>query len=102
MAVRHCDVAANSRGRKRSRYLYVRVRPRGERIVSREQHAIGFQLQIESRFGQFRKRDAAAHSKMTASQIAHEAIQGKRVLRKAYARTEIRHRRESRIRKTCH
>ena len=70
MAVCHCDVAGNCRGRKWARYPNVCIRSGGERIVSRKEHALGFHLQIESRFRQFEKRNSACHGEWTAGQIA--------------------------------
>src|SRR4029077_20919698 len=85
-AVGHCDVAGDCRSRKRACYFYVCIRPCCERIVSRHQHALGSELQIESRFGQSGKRHATGHSERAAGQIAPEAVQGKRILCEGYAR----------------
>src|SRR5215471_18352561 len=40
----HCNVAADGCGRERSGHFDVCVRAGGERIVSRNQHAVGLQL----------------------------------------------------------
>src|SRR6266404_2147943 len=102
MAARHRDIACNRRGRKRSRYLDVCICARGERIVSRKQHAVAFELQIESRRRQFGKSDSAAHGETTAGQIASKSIERERVLSKSEPRIEAAQRGKSRIRKTSY
>src|SRR5690349_488645 len=102
MAVGHCDVAGNRRGRKRSRYLYVCIGPRGERIVSRKQHAVAFELQIESRRGQFWERNSAAHGETAAGQVASKSIEGERVVFKSEPRVKAPQRGKSGVLKTRH
>src|SRR6478736_1265492 len=102
MAVGHCDVAGNRRGRKRSRYLYVCICPRGERIVSRKQHAVAFELQIESRRRQFWKHDSAAHGETAAGEIASKSIEGEHVVFKSGPRIKASQRGKSGVLKTRH
>ena len=86
MAVRHCDVAGDRRCSKWSRYLKVCIRARGKRIVSRKQHAVTFELQIQGRRRQFGKRNSAAHGETATGQIACKPIEGERVLSKSEPR----------------
>src|SRR5689334_20876111 len=89
MTVRHGDISGDCRGCKRPDYLKLSVRPRRERIVSRNENAVGFELQIESRFREFGERDPAAHRERAAGQIASEALQVQRVVGKGEAYIKI-------------
>ena len=95
-----CDIAADCRRRKWSRYPDISISARGERIVSRNQHALSSHLQIESRFGQFNERNSPAHSKRPTSQIASEAIESERVVPKSDTCIKTIQRGKSRIRET--
>src|SRR5207253_9783237 len=89
LTVRHRHVAGDCRCREWARDLEVCIRPRYERIVSRNQHALGFELQIQSRFRELEKRDSASHSEGATGQIACESIQTQRVLCEDQARIKI-------------
>src|SRR5262249_40336883 len=96
-AVCQCDIAADCRRGKWSCYPDIRIGPRSECIVSRNQHALSSQLQIKSRFGQLNERKPPAHSKRAAGQIATEPIESQGVVPKSHPCIKTPQRGKSRV-----
>ena len=73
-AVRRQHLTAHGRACERAFDFDIGIDARGQVIVPRHEHAVGFQTQIEIRFGQFRQIDRAADGERAAGEIAAEAV----------------------------
>src|SRR5207248_8079922 len=73
-AVRQCDIAGDGRGFQWTDDLHVRVRARGERIISRHKNALRLELKIEIRFDQLWKCYLTRNREWPARQVAAEAF----------------------------
>ena len=100
--VRQGDVASNGRALERADHSHVRVRARGERIVSSDQNTLRLELKIEIRFGQLWERDLPRDRERSARQIAIEALEMEDIPRERHARMETAQRRQSRVREPRH
>src|SRR4029453_11356578 len=83
-----------------SRHLEVRVRARGQRIVSRNEYALRLQLQIKSRLSQFGKGNPATDCERTAGQLAAETLQRHGVAREVQSCVQVSKSRKRRIRES--
>ena len=89
-AVRRQHLTAHARARERAFDLDIGIDARGQVVVPRHEHAVGFQTQIELRFGQFRQIDRAAEGKRAAGEIPAEAVKSQPVLPEIEQRLKIR------------
>src|SRR5437667_10023668 len=86
MAICESNVSFHRRAQYRSCYFQVRIRPRRQRIVTRDQNALGPQVEIHVRLRQFGENNPATKAEWTTRQIAAESFQGQGVAPKQQAR----------------
>src|SRR5438105_15829535 len=88
MAVRQCDISLDRRAGHWAGYFQIRIGARGQRIVARNQYALGSQINVHVRFRQLGENNAAAERERSTSEIAAESFQRHRVVPKQQPRLE--------------
>ena len=100
MTIRESNVSFHRRARYRSCYFQIRIRPRRQRIVARDQNALATQVEIHVRLRQFGENNPATKAEWPTRQIAAESFQAQSVAPKEQARLKPAQSRQSRVGKS--